>query len=386
MTLTRIALLLALALPATASPRLWVLQSPADVSLPTASDAGREAIRYWSAGAPNYRWNEVMFELFDSSSAEVVPERAAAALHIAINDAVVAADQHGRVAYARAAAAGAAGAVLAYLFPDKAAEIAGKADAAAHTLVLAGTATEADVAGALALGQAVGAKVVERLRNDGSDRPWKGSIPGTPGTWNGTNPLLPQIATWKPWILASPDALRPPPPPKFDAGAMKEVTDPANLAGSRKVAAYKWAITGLLRYFNEQAALRIFEDRLDGDPVRAAEIYSVLNAAYYDALIACWDAKYAYWGQRPNQFDPAFKSQITTPNFPGYPSGHAIFAGAATSVLAHYFPRDAKKLETMAVEIASSRLWGGVHFRVDNEVGLQMGRAIAALAIGGARR
>jgi hypothetical protein len=38
-------------------------------------------------------------------------------------------------------------------------------------------------------------------------------------------------------------------------------------------------------------------------------------------------------------------------------------------------------LQAMAEEVAMSRLYGGVHFRFDNEVGLQVGRAVAAIAI-----
>jgi PAP2 superfamily len=376
----RIALaVLAFLVSSPAFSRLWVLRSADDLTIGTVPPIEKkvpdpDAIRYWSAGAPNYRWNEIAFELYTGNSAGVVAERMTAALHIAINDAVVVASA--RKVSMHAAAAGAAETVLAHLFPDKAADIAQRADVAVRTRV-----DDRNVATGLAIGRAAGAKVVERLRNDGSDKPWDGSVPSTEGTWNGTNPVLPQIATWKPWILKSPDAIRPPAPPKFDDDAMKEVTDPKNLTGARKVAAFKWVITGLLRYFNEQASVRIFEEKLDRDPVRSAEIYAVLNAAYYDALVVVWDAKFAYWGQRPNQFDATFKSQITTPNFPGYPSGHAIFGATAAAILGHYFPRDAKKLDAIAEDIANSRLWAGVHFRVDNEVGAQMGRTVAAAAL-----
>jgi hypothetical protein len=117
--------------------RLWVLRAPDEIALPEIAPkhlevVDRDAISYWSAGPPNYRWNEVMFELFSSSDADVVPERVAAALHIAINDAVVAADHYAPRAAVRAAAAGAAGTGLSQLFPGKAADIATKADAAAR--------------------------------------------------------------------------------------------------------------------------------------------------------------------------------------------------------------------------------------------------------------
>jgi hypothetical protein len=112
----------------------------------------------------------------------------------------------------------------------------------------------------------------------------------------------------------------------------------------------------------------------------------VLSTAYYDSLIACWDAKYAYWGIRPSQYDPEFKPLITTPNFPGYPSGHAMLSGTAAAMLSYLFPTDAEFFNTQAEAAAESRLLAGVHFRIDNEVGLQLGRAVAAVAIERARQ
>ena len=162
--------------------------------------------------------------------------------------------------------------------------------------------------------------------------------------------------------------------------------EPANITGPRKRAAYYWAITSLSKYWIEQASLEMFERHIDRDPPRAARIYAVLSTAYYDALVACWDAKYAYWGIRPFQFDTSFKSMITTPNFPGYPSGHATFAGTASRILGAFFPEDAAVYEAQAEEAASSRLWAGVHFRVDNDAGLRLGRAIAAAALRRAER
>jgi hypothetical protein len=130
----------------------------------------------------------------------------------------------------------------------------------------------------------------------------------------------------------------------------------------------------------------MFESKLDRNPPAAARVYAVLSTAYYDSLIACWDAKYAYWGARPFQYDPEFKPLLTTPNFPGYPSGHAMLSGTAAAVLSHLFPADAEFFNRQAEAAAQSRLLGGVHFRVDNEVGLSLGRAVAAVAIERARQ
>jgi membrane-associated phospholipid phosphatase len=103
--------------------------------------------------------------------------------------------------------------------------------------------------------------------------------------------------------------------------------------------------------------------------------------AMMDAGIAVWDAKYAYWCIRPSQADPAITTPVGLPNFPAYPSGHSGFSGAGSDVLGYLFPSERARLQAMAEEVAMSRLYGGVHFRFDNEAGLQVGRAVAAMAI-----
>ena len=105
-------------------------------------------------------------------------------------------------------------------------------------------------------------------------------------------------------------------------------------------------------------------------------MYTVLNVAYHDAVIAIFDSKYAYWGIRPNQYDTTFKPLIETPPFPGYPSGHAAGAATTSAVLGYFFPGDAKQFQKLAKECAESRFYAGIHFRTDNEAALQMGTAV----------
>ena len=73
--------------------------------------------------------------------------------------------------------------------------------------------------------------------------------------------------------------------------------------------------------WNDLASQKMFEYRMSDDAPAVARIYTVLNVAYHDAAIAIFDAKYAYWGIRPNQYDTTYKPLISTPPFPGYPSG-----------------------------------------------------------------
>jgi membrane-associated phospholipid phosphatase len=79
--------------------------------------------------------------------------------------------------------------------------------------------------------------------------------------------------------------------------------------------------------------------------------------------------------------DPNWNSYITTPPFPSYVSGHSTTSGAAATVLASLFPAQADELAAMAEEAAISRLYGGIHFRSDNEVGLALGRRVGHFAI-----
>jgi membrane-associated phospholipid phosphatase len=78
------------------------------------------------------------------------------------------------------------------------------------------------------------------------------------------------------------------------------------------------------------------------------------------------------------ELDPAFLSYIATPPFPSYVSGHSTTSGAASTFLAARFPDAA--LRAWADEAAVSRLYGGIHFRSDNEAGLVLGRKVGRVA------
>jgi hypothetical protein len=112
---------------------------------------------------------------------------------------------------------------------------------------------------------------------------------------------------------------------------------------------------------------------------QAARVLAVLNAGASDAIIACFEAKYFYWTIRPSQADTtlALADSVGLPNFPSYPSGHACSAGAFDAVLEHFFPQDRAEFTQIAEEQAMSRLYGGIHYRFDNDGGLALGRAVA---------
>jgi hypothetical protein len=131
----------------------------------------------------------------------------------------------------------------------------------------------------------------------------------------------------------------------------------------------------------EWAGQRIFEYKLDSNPPRAARVYALMSVASYDAIIACFDSKYAYWAARPAMLDPTIKPLFPNPSHPSYPSAHGCNTGSTAAVLAYLFPKEGKAVEAMADEAAMSRMWAGIHFRSDDEDGLLLGREVASLVI-----
>lgn len=372
--------------------------------------AALDQIAFWDTGAPTYRWNELAAnESLKANQDGNTGSRTLALVNVAMYDATIAA-YDSKYTYNRlrpseldptlqtvipnprtpsypsehAVVAGAASTVLAYLFPDNAKSYADQAEAATNSRVLAGVEYPSDAAAGLNLGRAVGALVVEYAKQDGSDAKWTGTVPTTKGTWNGTNPIQPMAGTWKTWVLKSGSELRPPPPYAYDSPEKaKEMAELKAIQRTPKQTAdafYFQYGSGATRnhiVWNQQASTKIFEYGLNENPPRAARIYALESIAYYDAAVACWDAKYAYWAIRPFQLDPDFKPLFPTPNHPSYPAAHGCLSGAPAAILGLLFARDAASLNAIADTAAQSRMWAGIHFRSDIETGLALGRAVA---------
>jgi membrane-associated phospholipid phosphatase len=121
--------------------------------------------------------------------------------------------------------------------------------------------------------------------------------------------------------------------------------------------------------------------RLNFSEVRWARNMALLNMTLMDAGIVCWDTKYYYFNPRPTQLNADIKTLTGIPNFPAYISGHSTFSGAAATILGHLVPEKAEAYKAMAQEASNSRLYGGIHYRSDCSVGLQVGANVGGYAI-----
>ena len=296
-----------------------------------------------------------------------------------------------------AAVAGAAATVLAYLIPDAA---SGRFDAlaaeAAESRIAAGAAFPSDVEAGLALGQAVGEKAVARAKEDGSDAEWDpATMPTGPGFWQPTppgiveTPLAPLAGAQQTWVLTSGDQFRPAAPPEYGsaawtvrardrAGARRQPQLRAGAGG--RLVGHQPARPPLLNGWTRELILR------DGlDLPHAARILADVHVAIADSSIAVWDAKYTWWTSRPITEDPNLKTLIPTPPYPAYPSGYSGVMGAGSTVVGHYFPEVADDMADRAWEAAASRAWAGIHYVIDDDIGLTMGRQVGRLVCALAR-
>lgn len=153
---------------------------------------------------------------------------------------------------------------------------------------------------------------------------------------------------------------------------------------------------------------QVVEGHVD-DVEKALYIYAKLGIALADAGIRSWAEKYRFNYLRPIDYirnvmkDEEWNSVMCpdgshhfTPPFPTYPSGHATFGGAASTVLTSIMgsnfdmtdrchegrqefngtPRSYNSFDEMSEENAYSRIPMGVHFRMDSDAGAKLGKQI----------
>jgi hypothetical protein len=125
--------------------------------------------------------------------------------------------------------------------------------------------------------------------------------------------------------------------------------------------------------------------------------------AVFDTFIQCWNIKYKYNTVRPETvvdkyFDPNWRPHLQTPPFPEYTCGHCYISASAAEALTsvygdHFAYTDTTELEfgigkrsytsfrDAALETASSRFFGGIHYYYStvnsHEMGIKIGQYIA---------
>jgi hypothetical protein len=372
-------------------------------------------------------WNAIMV----ASVADLPPtqmNRIAAITHVAVFDAVNAVAGDGRSylgtvtsspgVSADAAAIAAAHRVLRHYLPQHAASLD-----AARVRSLGAIPDGPGKAGGITVGESAADRIIAARENDGSEPP-EFYLPSSSrrGEWQltaGCPPTGGVFLHWRnvtPFVLRRADQFRSDPPPRLTSSRYtrdyKEVKavggrDSTERSRDRANVVHVYEALGDAILWNPIASQLAAARRLS--LVQNARMFALLNMALSDTAVTVLDTKYHYTVWRPETAIPAAGSDgndrtepdasfvpfISTPCFPSYPSGHATSSYAAREVLERIFGRrghaivistpavpdvvlEYTKLGDITSDIDDARVYGGIHFRFDQEAGAEQGRLVGA--------
>lgn len=356
-------------------------------------------------------WNELLIDTVrGDNSGPNLSSRNLAILHTAIFDAVNAITGARRPyrfavplegeASVEAAAAGAAHEVISALYPVAARR--------ADKIV----APFSDTNG-LALGRMIARMALRSRENDGinADKPY---IPSAePGQWRRTPPYFRPPATpqWRDvtlFALPEKESFVSPPPPALGSPEFLSAVNEVKTLGGKISSVRTPEQTLIAKFWSDfsytsmppghwhQIAASICRDR-HVSLEDSARLFALLSVAQADAAIICWETKYRYNLWRPvtaiQREDKKWDALLPAPPFPAYTSGHSTFSKASAEILTHFFGSDdiafSARSDTVpnvirnfasfsecADEIGMSRIYGGIHYSFDNEMGKATGQRI----------
>ncbi|MBV8147098.1 MAG: vanadium-dependent haloperoxidase [Gammaproteobacteria bacterium] len=312
-------------------------------------------------------------------------------------------------ASADAAAVAAAHAVLENYFPGNAAAL-DTAYATSLARIPDGSAKQDGIK----VGEAAAAALITLRSGDGSGPPeFYTSTSTAPGSWQPTpscpaaGGILLQWREVRPFAIERADQFRSAPPPALSsqryARGYNEVMrvgsiDSAFRPQDRADVARFYAKTAPVPVWNSTAAqVAVEQGRSLSENARAL---ALMDVAIVDASVSVFDTKYFYDFWRPETAihasgNTTWTPYIVTPCFPSYGSAHGTLSNAARRVLERlYGPRQHfitlsnpavagvvlqyESFEQITDDISDARVFGGIHFRFDQEAGSEQGRKVGA--------
>ena len=321
-------------------------------------------------------------------------------------------------ASAEAAAVAAAHTVLKTYFPGSAASL-DAARASSLAKIADGQAKDSGIAA----GETAAMALVSARANDNSGTP-EFYLPSSsgPGEWQTTPSCTGAGGAFLHWRRVTPfgirsaDQFRLGAPPALSSAryvrAYNEVKQVGGLNSADRpkdradVARFYAAVTPVVIFNSVARQLSSAEGKSLSENARAL---ALLNMAISDAAVAIFDTKYRYNFWRPETAirmgladnnsktdpDPSFAPFIASPCFPGYASAHASLSNAAREVLESIYTSRLhafilsnaavpgvdltyNSLKQITDDIDDARVYGGIHFRFEQDAGADMGRRIGS--------
>jgi len=286
----------------------------------------------------------------------------------------------------------------------------------------------------VALGEAVAQAVLAARANDNFFNTAAFTNPAPePGVWQAVSAVTPYatagaadyaMAFTTPLTASTPGARRIRPPLRLNSGKMRRDFEETQALGALTSPRRTPAMTDVVQFWTESGFTlwtRNVRDIVAArglDEFEAARALAAFSVATGDAMLACFEAKYAHLAWRPwqaiqradqdgnprTQPDPGWTPAVRA-NHPEYPAGHGCYAGAATQVLELLFGDFAVTLTSTGAQVAgwpvvasarfdsldevnddnaNARVWGGLHWRTTMERSSRWSAKIARSAVCGA--
>ena len=279
----------------------------------------------------------------------------------------------------------AASSTLLYLFPNYVDEITNLKSEQIRQLQASNDSSSMIKAGRM-IGSQVSQAVIQYAKTDdsnliGNNHTIVVAAKNNNCTWNGTNPISPTAGYWSTFILKSGAEIQPQRPALCDSEA-----DLLDLSQTYEIWKHRTPEqVAAVHYWGNKPPPVIWNNILSQQIQKhnnlsifdIAYVSAYLNTGMSDAFVSCWYTKYDYWTARPFQRIPNITTEIPTPNFPSYTSGHSVISMVASRVLGEMFPNEKDHFRDQAVEAGLSRIWAGIHFKQDVVQGMNQGNKIA---------
>jgi len=379
-------------------------------------------------------WNKELVKIVNTPGAQpatIHPTRSFAILHVAIYDAVVSVTHRNQPylfslnspsgAQPDVAAAEAGHDVLLALYPSWKPGLDQQLAAELATFPNGTAKLQGIAVGRLAATLALASRA-----DDGSNTSPPAIPAGTqPGQYRPAPPAFtpPVFTQWPgvtPFVLQSADQFRPAPPPPVTSAAYAQTIDEVKSLGEKTSTTRTADQTVIARFWpgpiwvtwNEIAEKSALTHHTD--LARTAQLFALLNLSFADTTIAFYDAKYHYLVWRPITAireggsgtpamagDPTWTPLLSTAPDPSYPGAHSAISAAGAAVLARFFGdhdrisvtsdvlpgvvRNFDSYSAAASEAGLSRIYGGVHTRLDHVSGVELGKDVAGFVLAESR-
>jgi hypothetical protein len=270
----------------------------------------------------------------------------------------------------------------------------------------------------IAVGEQAATAIVASRDDDGAIAPNTYRPHATAGVYVPT--VFPAVPHWgkrRPWIMTSGNQFRPGPPPVLKSKTWARDFNEVKALGAKNSTQRTPEQTAIAQFWEATAptvywpVARSVANAPGRDVTANARLLAAAGMAMDDALIAVFDAKYAYnfWrpvtairnadldGNAATTLDPGWTPFIETPMHPEYPCAHCIVSASLGAVLeaeigAGPTPKlssasptaggTVRSWDTVAdfvAEVAVGRIYDGVHYRNSAEVGTAMGKKVGEL-------